>query len=165
MEKAGNSRGFKYSEDWQDFKERVALAGKAVLFTTCAEMSDQEIMEAYRSMESVEDCFDTRKNGLGDGRLHIQGDAHADGKLFALFVSLILRRTIHSRVRSWLKANNATDEDAIEELKQIKYVKIDGKWKMKDALTKRRRKLLQELKLDLSFMDGTESQVAELTTH
>ncbi len=53
----------------------------------------------------------------------------------------------------------------IEELKQIKYVKIDGKWKMKDALTKRQRELLQELKLDLSFMYGTESQVAERTTH
>ena len=36
---------------------------------------------------------------------------------------------------------------------------------MKDALTKRQRELLQELKLDLSFMDGTESQVAERTTH
>ena len=49
------------------------------------------------------------------------------GKLFAMFVSLILRRAIHSRVRSWLKANNATDEDAIEDLKQIKYMKIEGK--------------------------------------
>ena len=165
VEKAGNSRGFKYSEDADDFKERVALAGKAVLFTTCAEMSDQEIMEAYRSKESVEDCFDTTKNGLCDGRLHIQGDAQADGKLFALFVSLILRRTIHSRVRSWLKANNATDEDVIEELKQINYVKIGGKWKMKDALAKRQRELLQELKLDLSFMDGTDGQGVERTTH
>ena len=165
VEKAGNSRGFKYSEDAEDFKERGALAGKAVLFTTCAEMSDQEIMEAYRSKESVEDCFDTTKNGLCDGRLHIQGDAQADGKLFAMFVSLILRRTIHSRVRSWLKANNATDEDVIEELKQIKYVKIGGKWKMKDALAKRQRELLQELKLDLSFMDGTDGQGAERTTH
>ena len=79
-------------------------------------------MEAYRSKEAVEDCFDTTKNGLSDGRLRIQGDAQADGKLLAMFVSLILRRTIHGRVRSWLKANNATDEDAIEELKQIKYV-------------------------------------------
>lgn len=143
----------------------MALAGKAVLFTTCAEMSDQEIMEAYRSKESVEDCFDTTKNGLCDGRLHLQGDAQADGKLFAMFVSLILRRTIHSRVRSWLKANNATDEDVIEELKQIKYVKIGGKWKMKDALTKRQRELLQSLRLDLSFLGGTDGQGAERTTH
>ena len=36
---------------------------------------------------------------------------------------------------------------------------------MKDALTKRQRELLQELKLDLSFMDGTDGQVAERTTH
>ncbi len=71
VEKARNSKGFKYSEDAEGFKERVALAGKAVLFTTCTDMTDQEIMEAYRSKESVEDCFDTTKNGLCDGRLHI----------------------------------------------------------------------------------------------
>ncbi len=124
VEKARNSKGFKYSEDTEGFKERVAMTDKCVLFTTCSEMQDQEILEAYRSKESVEDCFDTTKNGLGDGRLHIQGDAQADGKLFALFVSLILRRTIHSRIKGWLKANNAVVEDAIEELKKIKYVKL-----------------------------------------
>ena len=156
VEKARNSRGFKYSEDAEGFKERVALAGKAVLFTTCTDMTDQEIMEAYRSKEAVEDCFDTTKNGLCDGRLHIQGDAQADGKLFAMFVALILWRAIHSRIKGWLKRNNATVEDAIEVLKQIKYVKIEGKWKMKDAITKSQRELLQDLKLDLSFMDGTD---------
>lgn len=133
----------------------------SLLSTTCSEVQDQEILEAYRSKESVEDCFDTTKNGLGDGRLHIQGDAQADGKLFALFVSLVLRRTIHSRIKGWLKANNAVVEDAIEELKKIKYVKLKGKWKLKDALTKSQRELLQCLKLDLSFMGEAADMAAE----
>ncbi len=46
-----------------------------------------------------------------------------------MFVALILWRTIHSRIKGWLKRNNATVEDAIEVLKQIKYLKIDGKKK------------------------------------
>jgi len=46
-----------------------------------------------------------------------------DGKLFALFVVLILWHAILSRVGSWLKVNDAIVEDAIKELTEIKCLK------------------------------------------
>ena len=147
-----NSRGFTYEENTQAVKDALALCGKVTLFTTCKGMSDKELIEAYRAKESVEDCFDTTKNGLSDKRLDIHGDAQAEGKLFALFLALILWRTIHIRCLNWQKQYNLTVSDAIRELKKIHFYKSGNSWCMKDAITKRQRELLEDLKLDLSFM-------------
>lgn len=92
-------------------------------------------MEAYRSKESVEDCFDTTKNGLCDKRLHVHGEAQVDGKMFAMFIGLILRRSITNRLNDWMHKNKASFHDVVKELKKIRYTKMsNGKWTFKDNL-------------------------------
>ncbi len=158
VEKARNSRGFAYRENKDYYREEAELAGCVALFTTCGDMGDQEIMTSYRSKESVEDCFDTQKNGLSDSRLHVHGDQAAEGKVFAMLLGLILWRKIRSRIREWQKANEATVDGAIMELEKVQYVKTAEGWRLKDAITKKQRELLKALRLDLSFMKQVETE-------
>lgn len=145
--KARNRKGFVYEEDPDSQIMRFGLCGKVTLFTTCKKMTDKEIMEAYRAKESVEDCFDTTKNGLSDKRLHVHGDLQVDGKMFALFIALILRRTLHQRSLKWQEQYNRSTCDVITELKKIRMIKCGEVWGQKDALTKRQKELLEELQL------------------
>lgn len=162
VEKAKGRKGFTYTKDLEQQSERFALCGKVTLFTTCDKLSDKELMEAYRSKESVEDCFDTTKNGLCDHRLHVQGDAQVDGKLFVTFIGLILRRTIHNRVKDYEKKYNVTDSDVIAELKKILFVKQGKYWRLKDAITKKQKELLGALQLKTTEKDFEQAENQQL---
>ena len=156
VKKSRNKAGFTWEADTEQQNCRFAMCG--TVFTTCKNLSDKEIMELYRAKESVEDCFDTTKNGLCDKRLHVQGDLQVDGKMFAFFIALILRRTLHYRARPWQEQYNATVSDVIRELKKICYVKIDDRWILKDALTKRQKELLDCLSLKFDLLQEKKDQ-------
>ena len=146
--RAKGPKGFTYEENNEGQAISNALCGAVTLFTTCKKMTDREIMEAYRSKESVEDCFDTTKNGLCDKRLHVQGDAQVDGKMFAMFIGLILRRSITNRLKDWMHKNKYSFHDVVKELKKIRFTKMgNGKWVAKDALTKIQKQIIAELDL------------------
>ena len=154
VERNRNARGFVFTEDENADNDARGLCGNITLFCAlnhaATEVSDAEVLRLYRSKEAVEDCFDLTKNALSDKRLHIAGDAQVEGKLLILFVALILRRTLHQRLRDWLQANNYTDEDAIKELEQITFYKHDGKWFQKVPESKTQREIIARLQLDLN---------------
>lgn len=156
VRKSRNKAGFTWETDTEQQNSRFALCGKVTLFTTCKNLTDREIMELYRAKESVEDCFDTTKNGLSDKRLHVHGDLQVDGKMFALFIALILLRTLHYRAKRWQEQYNASVSEVIRELKKICYVKIDDRWILKDALTKRQKELLDCLSLKFDLLNEKE---------
>ncbi|MDY5779676.1 MAG: transposase [Succinivibrionaceae bacterium] len=149
--KSAGRKGFTYEEDLEGFASLCDLCGKVTLFVSRKyhKLTEQQCLEVYRSKESVEDCFDTSKNGLSDKRLHIQGDRQVEGKLFAMFVSLILRRAFHSRIKDYIKKNGLSDESAIRELENITFYKGADGWCLKDALSKTQREILQQLNLKL----------------
>ena len=99
----------------------------------------------------MEDCFDTTKNGLCDKRLHVHGDSQVTGKLFVMFIALILRRSLHYRLRDPLKQYSLTDEDAIRELEQICFTRHKDGWHLKDAISKLQKDLLTGLGLNYSM--------------
>lgn len=145
-------KGFSYEENKEGFAQLCALSGKATLFVKREhhKIGAQETLRIYRSKESVEDCFDTSKNGLSDKRLHVHGDKQVNGKLFVMFVALILRRTFHRRLVEYLKEKGMTDEAAIRELEEIKFYKGKNGWCLKDAISKTQREILTALDLKLT---------------
>ncbi len=148
--------GFEYEFDTQAYQEACSLCGKVTVFVSSdTQGSDSEIMQCYRQKESVEDCFDTTKNGLSDKRLHVHGDAQVDGKLFVMFIALILRRTLHQRLKDYLRQHDLTDEEAIRALQKVVCYKYNKFWQLKDAISKQQREILTELKLSFSATSET----------
>lgn len=154
--KHAGRKGFVFERNNDEISKAFALCGKVTLFVqqSCGNISPRKALCEYRSKESVEDCFDTTKNGLSDKRLHIKGDRQVDGKLFVMFVALILRRSIHRRLSSYLEEKGYSDEDAIRELEGIRFYKAKDGWRLKDAVTKTQREIMQALNLKLT--DNTE---------
>ncbi len=147
--KSRGSKGFSYTEDLEGAAQSNALCGAVTLFTTCKDLTDKEIMTSYRGKESVEDCFDNTKNGLSDHRLHVHGDAQLDGKMFVMFLGLIIERLLRQRLQTHMAENNATLHDMIRDLKKIKFFKTKrGKWVAKNSLTKIQKELIAALNLE-----------------
>ena len=144
-------KGFIYEEDKEAFKEICSLCGKVTIFVrrNYNKITPQETLKIYRSKESVEDCFDTTKNGLSDKRLHVHGDKQVEGKLFIMFVALILRRVFTRRLEQYLKENSISTTTAIKELEEIKFYKAKDGWHLKDSITKTQREILEHLNLKL----------------
>lgn len=116
-------------------------------------------MATYRSKESVEDCFDTTKNGLSDKRLHVHGDAQVEGKMFVMFLGLILTRILMQRLKEHMDQGHFTLQDELRELKKIRYFKDKkGKWITKNSLTKTQKEIL-------SCLDLESLKQPKLTTH
>ena len=158
--KSAGRKGFVFEKDAEATTRALALCGKVTLFVKrrYCKLSEQEVMNVYRSKGSVEDCFDTTKNGLSDKRLHVHGDKQVDGKLFVMFVALILRRAIHTRLDEYLKTKGMSDETAIRELENVKFCKSKEGWCLKDSITKIQRELFQHL--NLRMRDDAELQEA-----
>ena len=66
-----------------------------------------------------------------------------------MFIALILRRTLHYRLKEYLIRHNLTDEDAIRALENVLFYRHEGYWRLKDAISKQQREILTELKLEL----------------
>ncbi len=147
--RAKDPNGFTYEENTEGQMISNALCGALTLFTTCADMTDREVLEDYLSKGSVENCFDTSKNGLCDQQLYINGDAQIKGKMFAMFIALILRRSLSNRLKDWMRENDFTFYDVIKELKQIRYTKMsNGQWASNEALTKTQQEIIDALALN-----------------
>ena len=152
VSKAKGRKGFTFEENQEEFQAALSLCGNVTLFVSGEKLgSDRDILADYRSKESVEDCFDTTKNGLCDKRLHVHGDSQVTGKLFVMFIALILRRSLHYRLRDPLKQYSLTDEDAIRELEQICFTRHKDGWHLKDAISKLQKDLLTGLGLNYSM--------------
>ncbi len=86
-------------------------------------------LETYRMKDSVEKHFDDLKNDLDMKRLRIHSAAAMDGRLFIQYIALILssylRTVLHKN--GWLK--NHTLQDVIDEMKSLRLVCMDGKYK------------------------------------
>ena len=151
VERSRGRKGFIWEEDVEAVRDAMALCGKVSLFTHFShkKVEPQQVLKFYREKESVEDCFDTTKNGLCDKRLHVHGDVRAEGKLFVMFIALILRRTIHDRLKEQLEKNVLTTEDAIDLLEQIKFYKDGDNWRLKSAISKQQREIITALKLEI----------------
>jgi len=157
--RARGRKGFTFCEDEEGTAEAFNLCGKVAIFASGKPSDPKTVLELYRSKESVEDCFDTQKNGLSDKRLHIQGDKQAEGKLFVMTVALIIRRLMTYRLRSFKQEHNLTMSEIITQLKRLKAVKLtDDKWKIKDAPSKLQKEIINALKLE-----GLQKQEENLT--
>ena len=77
-----------------------------------------------------------------------------------MFIALILRRTLHYRLKEYLIRHNLTDEDAIRALEKVLFYRHEGYWRLKDAISKQQREILTELKLELG---GNQESPADKT--
>jgi len=105
----------------------IERMGKTILITK-KNLPKEKVLDLYLNRESVEHCFDILKNELHQDRLRVKGRKTLEGRLFVMFLSVI----IHTHITNIMKEKNLfktfTLKELLKEMKKMKMVKmVNGK--------------------------------------
>ncbi|MDM8120862.1 hypothetical protein QUV58_08595 [Succinatimonas hippei] len=87
-----------------------------------------QALYAYRNKDCIEKMFETLKNDIIDGRMHVHSVEAWQGKQFVLFLALILCKEQHKRLKPELSKTHHTFHYSVAALKDIKMIRNQDRW-------------------------------------
>lgn len=108
----------------------------------------EEILHLYRKKELIEKSFDNIKNNIDCNRLRVHYNETMRGKIFVIFISLILKSVIDTKIK------NTTVKKIINELKKIKIQALTNGEEYIAPLTKKQKDIL-------ALFDTNETELKE----
>lgn len=78
--------------------------GVNVLVTSEIEMSDEDILEHYKELSRIEDCFRVSKTELKSRPVYVRTKAHIEGHFLTCFLGLVILRYIGYRIHHEMSA-------------------------------------------------------------
>ena len=147
--------GYTFTYNPDKFSRAKSLIGWFVLFTCNEDIDSEQALKIYRMKDSVEKIFDALKHDLDCKRLKTHRSDTTNGKLFVIFIALILH-TCASKALSALKNDEPnrfrkmTYKGLIDELDDITIEKKGDKFTLSKALTFTQKEILKALDVDLS---------------
>jgi len=101
-------------------KEKEKLDGYFGYFTNNRELSEEEVIKAYKMLWQIEDSFRCLKSSLDVRPLYHYTKSRIEGHLMMCFISFYIMRIMQKK----LKSINISSEKAIENLKKIQAIEI-----------------------------------------
>ncbi len=81
-------------------QEDAKFDGLSVIVTSEINMSDEEIIGAYRQLHKIEDCFRVTKTELSARPIYVWKDEHIQAHFLTCFISLTILRIIKNKVNN-----------------------------------------------------------------
>ena len=106
--------------------DKLSKSGMTVLITNDDTLNKEKTLSLYRRRNNAEMTFNVLKNRLDGGRLRTHSTDAASGKLFLLFISLILYSALDKLMRDKKVYNKYTISELLEMLKNIRIVKLQS---------------------------------------
>lgn len=142
--------GYTYRLKEDEIQEKANNYGYFLVFTTDTQASADDILYYYREKDIDEKMFYQLKNYEELNRLRTHNQKTTDGKIFNLFISLIIRNYMQQKLKSYMNINHLTLEKCILKLEDIKMIKIKGQPpRLLKELTKQQKELLKILGVDI----------------
>jgi|GEM_PF-4041151 len=142
---AQNGCGFEWEQDNEAFNEEYLPSGGLMLFTTCADATDEEILRIYLQKPRLEESYAAMCGTMAAG-----GDPlgkQPQGRLFAALAALSLKCAINARTQKWQEKCKCCAGDAIEALDRIMFAREGGRWSAEGELEPQDPDLLRSLGL------------------
>ncbi len=133
---------FTFKKKTKEINDRRKSKGFFILLSN-KKRTAEDMYRIYRNKDVVEKAFDNFKNYLDGKRLHIKSDAVIEGKIFTMFIALILKSFIENKARDLMNEQNITTKKLFKELNKIKIIELDGKRKLEAPLTAKQKKILK----------------------
>jgi len=109
--------------------------------------SDKGIQECIEGRTFIEKAFEIMKNEIEDGRLRVKGTDALEGRLFVMFIALILYTALSNRMKEKEMYKKYTRSEVLYELKKIKVVvMLNGKRNLTEV-TKKQRAIYEKLEV------------------
>ena len=135
-------KSFEYRRDPKKIDNLINRLGFFLILETDFTLTSEEVLALYRRRDIIEKSFDELKNDLDMRRMYCQSDDTMEGKMFVVFLSLILRSFIHNRTISYFRDTGTPFSALFRELNKMRFVcTADGR-KMLSPITKKQRDIL-----------------------
>ena len=128
---------------------RINVLGKMILLCSVREMDRIEVLSLYRKKDFIEKVFDVMKNEIDDGRLRIRSVDSLEGKLFLMFISLILHTALSNIIQKKGLYKKYTLSEILYELKKLRVVEMLNGQRYLTEITKTQRELYENLGIPL----------------
>jgi len=110
-------------KDEEKIKKREEKIGVYILLSNSVEkLNKYKVLEYKRNRNKIENVYDIYKNDLNQKRLRVQKDTILKGKLFVVFIALIIMTHIENTIRESKDLKKISKKKLIYEMKKIKLV-------------------------------------------
>lgn len=136
----------------QDVIEKAKLKfGTTILFTNIEEINHKDILIEYRSKDKIEKMFNAVKNDIDFKRLKVQSSEVMKGKLFVMFIALIIdTHILNIKNNSKNKnMNKYTRKEILKELRKIKKIKYNDNFNQITDVSKKSKDIFNEFQVNL----------------
>lgn len=124
--------------------------GYFLVFTTDMKSSANDILYYYREKDVDEKMFYQLKDYMGARRLHTQNQDTTNGKLFVLFIALIIRSYMYQKLSTFKTINHLTFEKCLRKLDDIEIIKRKNlPVRLTKEVTKQQRDMLEIFGVDI----------------
>jgi transposase len=86
--------------DFEKLKEEEKYDGYYALVTNQFSMSDDEVIDTYRGLWKIEDCFKITKSDLDTRPFHVRREDRINAHFLTCFIALIIIRLIQKELRN-----------------------------------------------------------------
>lgn len=140
-----------YTRNHKAINEQLERCGFFLIAETDFRKTSAEILNIYRTRDVIEKSFDELKNELDMKRLRCHSSDTANGKIFAAFISLIIRSYMLNALSQYMQSSGYTFRKILIELDKIKCLDLNpgAKPRLLNPISKTAREILLELKLPI----------------
>ncbi|RLD75927.1 MAG: IS1634 family transposase [Bacteroidetes bacterium] len=144
---------FKLFFKWRKFDKKIEKNRRAIneylskngifVMANNTDLDRLQIIDYYRSKDSIEKVFDVMKNELLGKRLRAHSKESAEGRLFVKFITSILYSSISKIMKEKALFKNYSLRELMLELNKIQRTQINKKNIIFSELTKKQNKILE----------------------
>jgi transposase len=127
---------------------RMNRMGKMILITN-TDLGYEETLEWYRRRDEVEKLFRTLKSSLQGKRLRTHSRTTTEGRLFIIFLALILYTAVLKRLKQQGLLQKYSTSEIFLELRKIKAITLSNNKTILSEITKKQRELFQKLDIPI----------------
>lgn len=145
----GEDGGWHLERKTKALARQEKKSGHMLILTDNRTKSGMEMLESYRSRDSVEKLFDNLKNALELDRLRNHSSEASEGKLFVALIAMMLHSAIQHRLAPSEKElrRRLTPREVLLDLRRIKIVPLPDGADMISEVSKRQRYALNLLEI------------------
>ena len=137
-----NDNTFKFNKNYEKIDKEIEQLGFYALLSSRLDYDLNKTLKIYRKKDMIEKTFDNLKNFIDSSRIRTHTSETMNGKLFAAFISLIIKTKIDEVIDTKLKKESISAKKLINQMKTIKLTKLyDGKLYIM-PLTAKQKKIL-----------------------
>jgi transposase len=140
---------FKLIRNEKAIIEALDKMGKIILITTDKNLNRDDVLMNYKRRDKVEKLFDLVKNELDSNRIRVHSKEALYGRLFLIFVALILQSEVARRAKESKLIKEYSISEMMLMLKNIRSVEMINGRKYLTEISKRQKEIFQALQIPI----------------